>query len=377
MSTLETNSIGKYNGNNVSVDDALRFKNYTTTQRDALTSVAGDTIYNTTTSKVEYYDGSAWQETGGANVIALEYLIVAGAGGGGSGRNNANNGNGGGGGGAGGVITNVSGNNSGGGNSANPAYHIVPSTNYKVVVGAGGAKGAGAYTVTPSDERGGTGGGSSRFGTLRCRGGGGGLGRNSSPTVFEGMTQGASGGSSGSGGVADAEQGYAGGQNYSNYKSGGGGGAGAVGVDYNVNGKHGGIGVTTNIITTSEANTASVGEVDSGNLYFGGGGGSPKSYVSSDGNSINGNGGLGGGADAGNQQGSAGTANTGGGGSGGRDRSDGHGWEGGNGGSGVVILRYPNTFTITVGAGLTSSTITQGDNKVTIFTAGSGNVSFS
>ena len=115
---------------------------------------------------------------------------------------------------------------------------------------------------------------------------------------------------------------------------------------------------------------------DSGNLYFGGGGGSPKSYVSSDGNSINGNGGLGGGADAGNQQGSAGTANTGGGGSGGRDRSDGHGWEGGNGGSGVVILRYPNTFTITVGAGLTSSTITQGDNKVTIFTAGSGNVSF-
>ena len=46
MSTLETNSIGKYNGNNVSVDDALRLKSYTTTQRDALTSVAWDTIYN-------------------------------------------------------------------------------------------------------------------------------------------------------------------------------------------------------------------------------------------------------------------------------------------------------------------------------------------
>ena len=55
MSTLETNSIGKYNGNNVSVDDALRLKSYTTTQRDALTSVAGDTIYNTTTSKIEFY----------------------------------------------------------------------------------------------------------------------------------------------------------------------------------------------------------------------------------------------------------------------------------------------------------------------------------
>ena len=28
---------------------------------------------------------------------------------------------------------------------------------------------------------------------------------------------------------------------------------------------------------------------------------------------------------------------------------------GGNGGSGVVVLRYPNTFDITVGAGLTCS----------------------
>ena len=33
MSTLETNSIGKYNGNNVSIDDALRLKGYTTTQK--------------------------------------------------------------------------------------------------------------------------------------------------------------------------------------------------------------------------------------------------------------------------------------------------------------------------------------------------------
>ena len=48
MSTLETNSISKYNGNNVSVDDPLKLKSYTTTQRDALTSVAGDIIYNST-----------------------------------------------------------------------------------------------------------------------------------------------------------------------------------------------------------------------------------------------------------------------------------------------------------------------------------------
>ena len=62
MSTLETNSIGKYNGNNVSVDDALRLKNYTTSQRNALTSAAGDLIYNTTDSKVQFYNGSSWND---------------------------------------------------------------------------------------------------------------------------------------------------------------------------------------------------------------------------------------------------------------------------------------------------------------------------
>ena len=53
MSTLETNSIGKYNGNNVSIDDALNLKSYTTTQRDSLTSSEGDLIYNSTTNKVQ------------------------------------------------------------------------------------------------------------------------------------------------------------------------------------------------------------------------------------------------------------------------------------------------------------------------------------
>ncbi len=60
MSTLETNSIGKYSGNNVSVDDALNLKSYTTTQRDALTSVAGDTIYNSTVGGPQTYDGTSW-----------------------------------------------------------------------------------------------------------------------------------------------------------------------------------------------------------------------------------------------------------------------------------------------------------------------------
>jgi hypothetical protein len=44
------------------------------------------------------------------------------------------------------------------------------------------------------------------------------------------------------------------------------------------------------------------------------------------------------------------------------------------GGSGVVILRYPSSFTITIGAGLTGSTATLGVNRVTTFTAGTGTV---
>jgi hypothetical protein len=47
------------------------------------------------------------------------------------------------------------------------------------------------------------------------------------------------------------------------------------------------------------------------------------------------------------------------------------------GGSGVVILRYPDAYTITIGSGLTGSTATDGSNKVTTLTAGSGNVSWS
>ena len=46
------------------------------------------------------------------------------------------------------------------------------------------------------------------------------------------------------------------------------------------------------------------------------------------------------------------------------------------GGSGVVILRYPNTRTLTASSGLTSTTATDGNDKVTTFTAGTGTISF-
>jgi hypothetical protein len=47
------------------------------------------------------------------------------------------------------------------------------------------------------------------------------------------------------------------------------------------------------------------------------------------------------------------------------------------GGSGIVILRYFDTITITIGAGLTGSTAApSGGFKVTTLTAGTGNVSW-
>jgi hypothetical protein len=42
----------------------------------------------------------------------------------------------------------------------------------------------------------------------------------------------------------------------------------------------------------------------------------------------------------------------------------------------VVILSYPATVTITLGAGLSGSTATVGDNKVTTITSGTGTVSW-
>jgi hypothetical protein len=47
------------------------------------------------------------------------------------------------------------------------------------------------------------------------------------------------------------------------------------------------------------------------------------------------------------------------------------------GGSGIVVLKYPDSRTITIGAGLTGTTAApSGGFKVTTITAGTGNVSF-
>ncbi len=111
MSELRVNSIEKRSGNNVSMSDPLKLKSYTTTQRDALTSATGDTIYNSTTSKVQVYDGSSWVDLG-SSLFTADYVVIAGGGSGGG--SSAYHG----GGGAGGYRTSYGSGNISGANSA-------------------------------------------------------------------------------------------------------------------------------------------------------------------------------------------------------------------------------------------------------------------
>ena len=96
MSTLETNNISKYSGNNISVDDALKLKGYTTSQRNGLTSVAGDVVYNSETGTIDYYNGSNWYATSGNTFLFdCSYLVIAGGASGGRAGNSSGSGGGG------------------------------------------------------------------------------------------------------------------------------------------------------------------------------------------------------------------------------------------------------------------------------------------
>jgi len=360
MSTLETNSIGKYSGNNVSIDDALNLKSYTTAQRDALTSVAGDMIYNSTTSKPQIYNGSAWEDFGPA-VVKVDYVVIAGGGSGGSSSGTGHSG----GGGAGGYLSHYASENSGGGDTNSADFYVPLSTNLTVTIGAGGAaQDAGRYV--------GFTGNGSHFANISPAGGGGGgtwggLIGNKNYYVYNAQDGGSGGGQAsidyGVGNVSSGTlyQGFAGGSGTSdllttNSTRAGGGGGGAGGVGGNAssgNGGNGGAGVSSSI-TGSAVERAG-----------GGGGGATATPGTATG---------GGGAGGQSANGTAGTANTGGGGGGSSfNNSD---RAGGAGGSGVVILRYPDTYTISQ-TGLTLTTATDGSDKVTTITAGTGTVSWS
>ena len=296
-------------------------------------STAGDLRENTTTGKTEVFNGTEWRNLKEASAtIAVDYLVVAG-GAGGAGSDSA--GEGAGGGGAGGCRTSFD-------DVTVSALSLTAGPDYTVEVGPGGAAG------TNSPRTNGGNGINSVFHTITSTGGGGG--------GFNAGNDGGSGGgtpysdlSAGQGNTPSVSpsQGSDGGLGSSTVRqrtSGGGGGAGQAGQTGD-----GGDGIEVNIIGGT------------GNYYAGGGAG---------GNG-GGAGGLGGGATALNN----GTPNTGGGGGGGNNNQS-----GGSGGSGIVILRYPNTYSINVGAGLFTGVLNQAvgvGEKYTTFTAGTGTITFS
>jgi hypothetical protein len=311
------------------------------------TATQGMVTYLEDEDKFEYWNGTAYEPFGaGETALTLEYLVIAGGGGGGGNRA--------GGGGAGGYRSSVVGETSGYGGFAEAALvfgtavgQIDFATNYTVTVGAGGA--GGANTIR------GTNGENSVFVITSTGGGGGG--------AYDGTNSGLDGGSGGGTSRADAVnfvigygtngQGSPGGTPRSNAGGGGGGasdhGQPAAGTD---SGGAGGAG-TSSSITGSAVTRA------------GGGGGGSVTL---------GSGGTGGGGNGGSSSvaATAATVNTGGGGGGGGTGT----LTGANGGSGIVILKYPDSLTITIGAGLTGSTSTAGGFSVTTITVGTGNVSW-
>lgn len=296
--------------------------------------VAGDTRLNTTTSRLEFYDGTDWkrlnESTAGPTVDFLVDFLVLGGGGGSGASGGGSRDNLGGAGGAGGLRTSFGsasgGPGAGGGSPAEAKTGIKIGTSYTVTVGAGGTEG----TYTGNDAVPGSNGADSVFSSITSLGGAGGGGRNQAG-LNGGCGGGAGSGSSGyAGGSGSDYQGF-GGANGANLTSGGGGGT-----------------ATASTGTSSTGGNGLSVSITGASVSYGPGGNGGSSGDNAD---------------------PSHAVNSGGGGMAGRFNAPGQ--------SGIVIVRYPNTYTITVGAGLTSSTTTDGSDKITSFTAGSDTVSFS
>jgi len=286
--------------------------------------------------------------------LTADYLVIAGGGGGGAGQYAT-----GGGGGAGGYRTSY-GTATGGGGSTESSQEILLATNYTITVGAGGAGSTqGSDSVMGHST-----------GNITSTGGGRGGYRNAG--VFNGGPGGSGGGmvaqagySSGAAGegirTASPVQGFNGSGQYNNgttWYGGGGGGAGSQPTATYQDCSNGGNGLPNAITGTS--------------VTRGGGGASGGLIANQDSLTGPGTGGTGGGGD----YNVAGTTNTGGGG-GGRNSNSSSVNQGQPGGSGLVVMRYPTASgTITIGAGLTSTTATSGSDTLVTFTAGTGTIQF-
>jgi len=328
----------------------------TTAERPA-SPTAGMFRFNETTGEPEWYSSalSEWIKFQNGPTVTISYLVVAGGGSSGVGPGGMASG----GGGAGGLLSGTT--------------TVTPGSYYDITIGAGGVAPANTANFD------GTNGSNSSFDTFLSIGGG--YGATFSSNGGDGGSGGGAAGRNNNtvGGSPTAGQGYAGGNGNTGQSAvntdagGGGGGAGGAGANAtDFNGGAGGVGLVSNIITTTLASTYSVGEVSGSSVYFAGGGGGAAEAPGSIGS-----GGLGGGGDAayaaGGATGQSGAANSGGGGGGAGGANNN---TGGNGGSGVTILRYPSSRTLSIDPGLTSTTSVVGSDKVTIVTAGTGTVSW-
>ncbi len=310
----------------------------------------------------------------GTPPLTVNYLVVAGGGGGG--RQIA------GGGGGGGLRTTYTNTSSLNGHSES-SLSLSVATNYTVTIGGGGAGGSDLSTNRP-----GTNGVNSKFGVISSEiestagGGGGGGGADNGNSGGSGGGGSYSSGTGGSAVTSPVTQGYAGGSGTSTsaHTQAGGGGASAIGQNGGSStGGNGGAGLAVNILNSTNSTTESIGEVSGSDVYYsGGGGGGGRTGTSPHA----GTGGIGGGTDGTytNSAPSNANPNTGGGGGGsGYNDSTATSVNGANGGSGIVILRYPNLYTITetTSAQLTFTTYTEASDKVTVFTAGDGTIQFS
>jgi hypothetical protein len=291
----------------------------------------------------------------------IEYLVVAGGGGGtGVASGNAVPG---GGGGAGGVVYQA-------------AFPVSSGFLYTITVGGGGA----AVSVGAACNAVGTVGNDSSINSLVVAKGGGGSGY---------YTTGGTGGSGGGGGYNGSAGGGSnqssagvipsGAIGYGNAGGagggigsggGGGGGASSAGSASPQAGGVGGVGTATTIISTSTAQSLNVGQVSGAFVYFAGGGAGGGAYNAT--TTITA-GPLGGGGAGGNTTTAAGSGiNYTGGGGGSAPNTI----AGGKGGSGVIIIRYPNTYSnaaSTTGVGVN---LVNANGYITYIFTSSGSITF-
>jgi len=303
-------------------------------------STLGSIRENTIENKVEVCTSTGWQfleEAGPTEVpLIVDYLVIAGGGGGGAAAYNSHATIGGGG--AGGYRNSYDSETSGGGGSSETALTLALNIPYDVTVGQGG-NGA-AYQSNQSQP-----GEDSVFDTITSIGGGGGASRNNNSADKNGGS-GGGGCYSRSAGSGTANQGYNGGWSGGNtlFVVGGGGGAGSLGVQ----------GDSRNSTSLTCGGNGLSSAITGSNVVRAEGGG-------------------------GSLNGGSGTAfpalKVGSGGYGGNEISTGATLR--KGSNGVVILRYPDNYTVTKGGSLFSSVSTSVPGyKIETFTSGTGTITF-